>query len=108
MVTQLAQIDRVRLLRRPVWESLAIGALACLGLLFGSAFAVRALFVGIALLSVAACFLQGRYALVLVMRNGSRCSLDLGIGTRRSPLVRRIDSVWESLRPALEQVGVKT
>ncbi len=108
VVTELARIDRVRLLSRPVWESLAVGALACLGLLLASAFATRAFCIGLSLLAVAACFLQGRYALVLTMRDGSTRSFDLGIGTRRSPLVQRIDSVWESLRPALEQVGVRT
>src|SRR5262249_13692897 len=69
---------------------------------------IRAFCIGVALLAVAACFLQGRYALVLILRDGGRRSFDLGIGTRRSPLVQRIDSVWESLRPALEQVGGET
>ena len=108
VVTQLARIDRVRLLSRPVWESLAVGAMAFVGLLVASTFAVRALCAAVALLAVAACFLQRRYALVLIMRDGTMRGFDLGIGTRRSPLVQRIDSVWESLRPALAQVGVKT
>jgi len=108
VVTELARIERVCLLSRPVWESLAIGGLACVGLLLAPALAMRAVFIALALLAVAACFLQGRYALVLIMRDGSSRSFDLGVGTRRSPLVQRIDSVWESLRPALEQVGVRT
>jgi len=108
VVTELVQIERVCLLCRRVWESLVIGALAFLGLLLAPAFTMRAFFLAVALLAVAACFLQGRYALVLILRDGGRRSFDLGIGTRRSPLVQRIDSVWESLRPALEQVGVRT
>ena len=108
VVTELVRIERVCLLSRPVWESLAIGALAFLGLLLATAAVIRAFCIGVALLAVAACFLQGRYALVLILRDGGRRSFDLGIGTRRSPLVQRIDSVWESLRPALEQVGVRT
>lgn len=107
MVAEVGQIDRVRLHSRPVWESLLVGALASLGLLLAPG-VWRAGFAGLVLLSLAACFLQRRYALVVILLDGNTRAIDLGVGTRRSPLVQRIDSVWESLRPALEELGIKS
>ncbi len=106
IATDVSQIARVRLHSRPAWESLAIGAPAFVAMLLASAW-LRALLAAVALLAAAACFLQRRYALVLEMRDGSARAFDLGVGTRRSSVVQRIESVWDSLRPALEELGIK-
>jgi hypothetical protein len=108
VIAEVAQIERVRLLSRPVWESLAIGAVASLAVFFARAWASRALLCGVVILAVAACFLQKRYALVLTTRDGRSRSFDLGVGTRRAPVVQRIESVWGSLQPALKELGVQT
>jgi hypothetical protein len=108
VIAEVQQIEWVRLLSRPVWESLFIGAVASIVLAFASAWAIRALLAGIVLLAVAACFLQKRYALLLKMRDGRLRSFELGIGARRAPVVQRIESVWDSLQPALEELGIRT
>jgi hypothetical protein len=41
-------------------------------------------------------------------RDGRSRSFDLGIGSRRAPVVQRIESVWASLQPALNELGVET
>lgn len=108
VIAKVAEIEQVRLLSRPAWESLSVGAVALLASLLLSQWTWRALFGGIASLALASCFLQRRYALLVLMADGSTRRLELGVGSRRSPLVQRIDSVWESLRPALEELGVKS
>lgn len=108
VIAELAQIERVRLLSRPVWESLAIGAAASLAMFFVRNWVTRVLLGAIALLAVAACVLQKQYALVLTTRDGRSRRIDLGIGTRRAPAVQRIESVWGSLQPALNELGVQT
>ncbi|HME91421.1 MAG TPA: hypothetical protein VKE49_08345, partial [Myxococcaceae bacterium] len=51
--------------------------------------------------------LQKRYALRLRLKDGREASLVLGIGARRSPMVQRIESVWDSLAPELTSLGVR-
>src|SRR6266851_3373456 len=108
VIAEVAQIERVRLLSRPVWESLAIGAAASLAVLLARGWVIRALLGAIVVLAVAACVLQKQYALVLTTRDGRSRRIDLGIGTRRAPVVQRIESVWGSLQPALKELGVGT
>ncbi len=108
VIAPVEQIERVSLFTRPVWESLAIGALASIGLILSSVWLLRAVLAVIVLLAIAACFLQKRYALVLRTRDGRSRRFDLGIGARRAPVVQRIESVWNSLQPALNELGIAT
>ncbi len=108
VIVEVAQIERVSLLSRPVWESLIPAALAAIGFILAPAWPLRVLISGVGLLAVAACFLQKRYALAVKTRDGRLRRFDIGIGTRRAPVVQRIESVWDSLRPALEELGIST
>lgn len=108
VIAKVEQLERVSLFSRPVWESLAIGALAFIGLIFSSHWLLRGALALVVLLAVAACFLQKRYSLILKTRDGRSRSLDLGIGGRRAAVVQRIESVWDSLQPALKDLGIAT
>jgi hypothetical protein len=108
VIVEVAQIESVSLLSRRVWESLIPGALAAIGFILAPAWPVRVLVAAIGMLAVAACFLQKRYALAVKTRDGHLRRLDLGIGARRAPVVQRIESVWDSLQPALRELGIAT
>jgi hypothetical protein len=108
VIAKVEQLERVSLFSRPVWESLPIGALAFIGLILSSHWFLRGVLALVVLLAVAACFLQKRYSLILKTRDGRSRSLDLGIGGRRAPVVQRIESVWDSLQPALKDLGIAT
>ncbi len=98
VIAEVAQIERVRLASRP----------ASLAVLLARGWVIRALLGAIVVLAVAACVLQKQYALVLTTRDGRSRRIELGIGTRRAPVVQRIESVWGSLQPALKELGVET
>jgi hypothetical protein len=108
VIAKVEQLERVSLFSRPVWESLAIGALVSIGFILSSFWLVRVVLALFILLAIAACFLQKRYSLVLKTRDGRALRFDLGIGARRAPVVQRIESVWDSLQPALKQLGIAT
>lgn len=108
LLVDIADLKSVALSTRPVWESLYIGALACLAFVLKSPWFVHGIFALLALLAVAACALQKRYALRVKLKDGREAMLFLGVGARRSPAIQRIVSVWESLAPALESVGVQS
>src|SRR5260370_32536822 len=54
VIAEVAQIERVRLLSRPVWESLAIGAAASLAVVLARGWVIRRLRGAIVVLAVAA------------------------------------------------------
>src|SRR6266851_4582866 len=63
-------LESVVLSTRPVWESLYIGGLTCLAFVLKSPWFVHGIFALLALLAVAACFLQKRYALQVTLKDG--------------------------------------
>jgi hypothetical protein len=104
---ELPMLESVTLVQRPVWESLYIGALASLAFAVRAPWLVHALFGAVAVLALAACALQKRYGVRLRTKDGRKATLFLGIGPRRSPVAQRIQSVWDSLAPALASLGVR-
>lgn len=105
-VNELSELKRVTLRRRPAWEGLLIAALAA-GL---AAFAPwlwlqigAALF---ALLGVISALTQKRYDFVVETPKGTGAFL-LGIGSPKSALGQRVDSIWATLRPELQRLGVR-
>lgn len=107
VIVDLAKLESVTLVTRPVWESLYIAALAALAFAVRAPWLVHAVLGALIVLALAACVLQKRYAFRLRLKDGREASLVLGIGARRSPVVLRIESVWGSLAPALTSLGVK-
>ena len=102
----LARLARVRLHRRPVFESLAFAALALLALPLVSSLPGRAALVALLLWALAACFAQRRYVLHLQDDRGREATLPLGLGRPRTPRGRQLESAWESLSGELRSLGV--
>ena len=105
---ELGKLASVALVSRPVWESLVFAAASGVGSALAPRVLVRVSLLGVALLAVAACFLQKRYALVLTLKEGVSAQLPLGMGREGTPAVQRIRSVWRSVREELRGLGVDT
>ena len=100
---RLAEVGRVRLARRPVWEALFVG----LGVAAVSAGALRGWTRGAGLvfaaLWVAAGITQRLASFAVEMKDGRRAALRVGVGPAAN---LRAQSVWESFRIELSRLGV--
>jgi hypothetical protein len=98
---ELARVSQVRLDVRPIWEALMFTPLF-MGLALTPNGLVRVLGIVLTALSLAACFVQRRYA--MEWRVGeTRIKFVMGFGRPGTPAVQRIQSVWNSLVAQLLQ-----
>jgi hypothetical protein len=107
VLVDLKELELVRLRFRPVWESLPFAVAGVAFAILASLTFARVGGLFLALVATVACFLQKRCFLELVRKDGAEASLVLGMGRSGSSMRTRVESIWGSLRPALERLGVK-
>ncbi len=102
----LSSLTRVALKVRPVYETLLFAGPLGLGAATHAG-AVRWVLAALALVAVAACFVQRRYGLLLEGATGRRIVVGLAVAFPGSERARRVASVWESLAAELPRLGPK-
>jgi hypothetical protein len=70
----------VRFEERPLFESLLVGMVVAIGLTLMPSLVARLALLPVVLISLAACFLERRYRLTVLLEDGKKAGLPLGTG----------------------------
>lgn len=92
-------VRELRLEQRPLFESLVVGIAVAIGLALLPALAARLALLPVVLISLAACFLERRYRLTVVLEDGRRTELSLGTcrPQEAADLRRRLGNLAQTL-----------